>query len=71
MSGSITFPCRSGHQRYVMPPGTPERASQCRCDRGPLLGERHGTCVRCGRHTKATIDQTWQDRARKIAGKRS
>jgi hypothetical protein len=67
----LTFPTRHNHYRRggMASPGTPERASHCRCKGGPVIDSRDPscpTCINCGKFPRPTIDATWQQRAEEI-----
>lgn len=65
---SITFPTRpDGCSR----PGTPDRAERCCCEPLPWPIIDSDTCLRCGRLPEHVISQTWADRARQLARKRT
>jgi hypothetical protein len=65
----LTFP--TGHRGYLAPPGMPDRASHCQCERGPMLLRGHDACLNCGRYPKDTIAETWTQRAQEIAAGRA
>lgn len=61
---SVTFPTSPrGHT----PPGTPHRASHCRCRPHGIRDPESGRCVLCGRDAKDEIAEAWRDRAQRMA----
>lgn len=63
----LTFPTGRSVHGIAPPPGRPERASHCRCHGGPAVLRGQEDCWRCGRYPKAVVEETWGDRARKVA----
>lgn len=66
----LNFPCRMDEDGKVFV-GLPLRADPCPCP-DPLqdTNDDPGACFGCGRWTPETVDRTWRQRARELAGAR-
>lgn len=69
---SLSFPTRTGPKQGASTgyPDYPEPRHMCHC-RAPEALDETGLCEWCGRFPAETIAETWDRRARQLAGRRA